>query len=82
MPNRPDTEFRGFMDKVLGAEKPVRLLKEQIELAQMWRQLPENERGQFKRAIAARALDWTAPAPARPAIWPMRLQIVRDDPSV
>jgi hypothetical protein len=59
------------------ADDPVQLTRDAIEVARAYMDLPANERAQFRRAIAGRAFDWTEPD-ARPAVWPMRLQIVRD----
>jgi hypothetical protein len=36
----------------------IQITREQLELAQDWIDLPENERMSFKRAIAERAVLW------------------------
>jgi len=66
--------FKTFMDDVLGTGK-VELTRDAIDLARAYMELPANERAQFKEAIAARAFDWSS---GTPAIWPMRLEIVRE----
>ena len=68
-------EFRAFMKKLTmrspaqqptdGAGVTVRItdrLPGESELICDWRALPENERAQFKRAIAERAAVWRDPA--------------------
>jgi hypothetical protein len=54
------------------------ITRQQLELAENWMALPENERMEFKRAIDARAAEWRAPSPEVPSVWPMQILIVQD----